>query len=78
MLWKLAIGVFVLLLGIPTGMLLAKFTNDELKYGKVWFKMIVVASLTGAVFNLFYGNDYLLFSLLFIAIVTSMCLKVRK
>ncbi len=72
---KLLIGIAVLLIGIPIGNLLAKYTKEELKQGKKWFKRIVVLSLIGTLISLIIGNDALLFTFAFIAIVTSRSLK---
>ncbi len=72
---KILIGIGILLLGIPIGSYLAKITKEELKKGQKWFKLIVIISLIGAVVSLFLTNDVLLFSFLFIAIVTSRSLK---
>lgn len=65
------IAIAILLLGIPLGNLLAKFTHEELRGGRVWFQTIIIVSLVCGVFSLVVGNDYLLFSFLFMAIVTS-------
>jgi uncharacterized membrane protein YfcA len=76
--FKILIGAGVLVLGIPIGVILAKFTKEELKEGKFWFKLIIISSLIGAILGLIFRNDVLLFSLLFIAVVTSMSLKNKK
>ena len=68
---KIIIGIIILLLGIPIGTFLARITKEELKEGQKWFKLIVFFSLIGAIVSLILRNDYLLFSFLFIAIVTS-------
>jgi len=72
---KIVIGILVLALGIPIGNYLAKITKEELKAGRIWFKLIIIASLIGALVSLLLGNDTLLFTMLFIAIVTSRSLK---
>lgn len=72
---NLLIGVVVLVLGFPLGMYLAKVTRDESKEGRKWFKLIIILSLIGVVVSLVLGNDVLLFSFSFIAIVTSRSLK---
>ncbi|MBU3907259.1 MAG: hypothetical protein KKA64_03335, partial [Nanoarchaeota archaeon] len=64
------IGIIVLVLGIPIGKFLAKVTREELKQGKKWFRWIIIISLIGALINLVLINDILLFSFLFIAVVT--------
>ena len=68
---KLFIGIFILLLGIPLGNYLANLTKEELRSGQVWFRLIIISSLIGAIVSVFLKNDVLLFSFLFIAIVTS-------
>ncbi|MCK5149388.1 hypothetical protein KAJ87_00490 [Candidatus Pacearchaeota archaeon] len=72
---KLIIGVFVLILGFPIGIFLAKKTKEELKSGKKWFKLIIIISLIGGIVGLIIKNDVLMFSFFFIAIVTSRSLK---
>ena len=72
---KLLIGISVLLLGIPIGTFLARLTKEELKDGQKWFKLIIIISLIGAIISLILRIDFLLFTFLFIAIVTGTCLK---
>jgi NADH:ubiquinone oxidoreductase subunit 4 (subunit M) len=73
--FKVIIGVLVLLSGIPIGNYLAKITEEELREGQKWFKIIVIASLIGGTIGLLVGNDFLIFFFFFIAIVTSRSLK---
>lgn len=68
---NIIIGIVVLILGIPIGSLLAKYTKDELKSGQRWFKLLIIISLIGAVISAVLQNDVLFFGFLFIAIVTS-------
>jgi len=70
-LFKLLIGAFVLILGFPIGIVLARWTKEELKSGQKWFKRIIFISLIGGFIGLILRNDFLMFSLFFIAIVTS-------
>lgn len=72
---KLTIGFIVLLLGFPIGFYLKKLTLDENKEGQIWFKIIIIVSAVGALISLIFRNDYLLFTFLFIAIVTGMSLR---
>ena len=72
---NIIIGIFVLLLGIPLGNYLAKTTKEELKSGQEWFKLIIIMSLIGGFIGLLVGDDVLMFSLFFIAVVTSRSLK---
>jgi len=73
--FKLLIGAGVLVLGYIIGIFLAKYTKDELRQGRKWFKIIVYASLAGGVVGMLIRNDVLMFSFFFIAIVTSRSLK---
>ena len=73
--FRLLIGIAFLALGFPIGIFLAKKTKEELKPGKRWFGIIVIVSLVGGVIGLILGNDILMFSFFFMAIVTSRSLK---
>ena len=73
--FKLLIGVLVLVLGFLIGNFLAKVTKDELKQGRKWFKLIVIISLVGGFIGLIISNDVLMFSFFFIAIITSRSLR---
>lgn len=72
---KLGIGFFVILIGIPIGKFLAKFTKEELKDGKKWFKRIIFVCLILIINGLIFKNDVLLFSSAFIAMVTLQSIK---
>lgn len=72
---KLIIGVAFLLFGILIGNLLAKFTKEELTEGRVWFFLVTWVGLIGGFIGLILSNDILMFSLFFIAIVSSRSLK---
>ena len=73
--FKLIIGVLILFLGFPIGMYLKKLTLDENIEGQKWFKIIIALSLLGSLISMFVKNDTLLFTFLFMAIVTGMSLK---
>ena len=75
---KLLIGTAVLLLGVPLGTLLAKQTKEELKDGQKWFNILIIASLIGGLTGLIIGNDFILFSFLFITILTLRSLREQK
>lgn len=68
---NILIGFLVLILGIPIGNLLARYTKEELKDGRKWFNLIILIGLIGGIVGLIIRNDALMFSFLFIAIVTS-------
>ena len=72
---KIIIGIAILCLGIPIGDILAKNTQEELKDGKRWFFLLILISFIGAIISLIFREDALLFTFLFIAIVTSRSLK---
>lgn len=72
---KLLIGVIVLILGIPLGNYFAKITADEQKAGKKWFRLITLLGLIGGFIGLIIGNDVILFTFFFIAVVTSRSLR---
>ena len=72
---KIIIGIAVLLLGVPLGNLLARVTNDEQEKGQGWFRLIILIGLIGGFLGLITGNDIILFTFFFIAIVTSRNLR---
>jgi len=72
------LGIIVLILGIPIGKFLAKISEEELESGKKWFKILILLSFIGAIISLVVKNDVLLFSFLFIVIVTNQSLKINK
>ncbi len=74
---KIIIGVAVLLLGFPIGNFLARITKEEIKEYQKWFKLIIIFSAAGSLISVIFRNDILLFSFLFIIIVTSRSL-IRK
>ncbi len=74
---KILISVIVLFLGIPIGNILRKYTQDEIKQGEKWFKLLTLICLIGGFIGLIIGNDWLLFSLFFIAIVSSRSLVIK-
>ena len=76
--YKLLIGIAILVLGWFIGNFLARITKEELKQGRKWFKLIIILSLIGAVVSLAFREDVLLFSFLFIAVVTSRSLMKEK
>ena len=75
---RLVIGVLVLVAGFPIGNILAQLTKEELAIGGIWFKAIIILCLIGGVIGLILRNDFLMFSLFFVAIVTSRCLTASR
>ena len=72
--YKILIGIGVLILGVLIGKLMARYTNDELESGQPWFKLLTFIGLIGGIVGLIIGNDVILFTMFFIAIVTSQSL----
>lgn len=72
---KLLLGTALLALGFPLGNFLAQKTKEELKQGRKWFRILVAVSLLGGVLGLILGDDILMFSFFFIAVVTSRSMK---
>ena len=72
---NILIGVFVLFVGVVIGNYLAKNTKGELKGGQKWFKLIIIVSLIGGFVGLWIGSDVIMFSLFFVAVVTSRSLR---
>ncbi|MFH1503272.1 MAG: hypothetical protein ABIE36_01290 [Candidatus Diapherotrites archaeon] len=72
---KIIIGVVVLAFGILIGDILARNTKEELRQGRKWFLLLILICFIGAILSLIFTNDALLFTFLFIAIVTSMSLR---
>jgi len=73
--FRFATAIVLLALAVPLGNLLAKATKEELKQGRKWFKLLMIACLAGSIPALIFRNDVIFFSLLFIAVVTSRSVK---
>jgi hypothetical protein len=71
-------GLFILILGIPIGKVLANVTKEELKDGKKWFRLLVAFGLLGGIIGFILENDGLMFSCFFIALVTSQSLDFKS
>ena len=76
--FKLLIGVCVLILGVFIGKLMASLTKEELNSGRPYFKAITLIALTIGLIGLLIGNDVLLFTMFFIALVTAQSVKKKK
>ncbi|NCN51927.1 hypothetical protein GW931_02855 [archaeon] len=75
---RLLIGIVFLILGIPIGNYLKSITLDEQKDGQKWFRILIAISIAIGFYGLIIGNDWLLFTMFFIAIVTSRSLTYPK
>lgn len=67
---KIVIGTLFLIFGWFGGKVLAKVTEEELESGKKWFILLIYAGFIGSIISLFFRNDVLMFTFLFISIVT--------
>jgi len=74
----LLIATVVLILGIPIGNLLRKYAKEELKDGRPWIFLLSLIGLLGGFVGLIVGNDALMFTFFFIAIVSSRSLIRKK
>ncbi len=75
---KLIVGVVVLILGFPMGDILKNATKDEQKAGQFWFVILTYLGLAGGIIGLITGSDWMLFTSLFIAIVSSRSLIIKR
>ena len=75
---KIIIGIIILILGFPIGNLLAKYTKEEINGGRRWLNTLSLLGLLGALIGLIIGNDAILFTFAFIAIVTSRSLPKKR
>ena len=63
---QIILAVVIALLGYPIGLIIAKFTPEELRSGRKWFKLIIFFSLVLIVLTLilFLGQPIVLMFLL--------------
>ena len=72
---RILIGGLFLILGFFVGNWIARVTREEIEKGKKWFFILVIIGLAGGIYGFIAGNDFLLFSFFFIAIVSSRSLR---
>ena len=63
------IEIILLILAVPVGYLISNMAKDELKSGKKWFRILIIASILGAIGFYLYGNKTIAFTMIFIFIV---------
>ncbi|MBU0907014.1 MAG: hypothetical protein KKD18_04240 [Nanoarchaeota archaeon] len=63
------IELIVVLLGIPVGFLIAYWANDELIFGRSWFKWIMILSVLLGAYFAFQGNWPVVWTCGFVVIV---------
>jgi uncharacterized membrane protein YwaF len=76
--YSILLSIGILVLGIPIGKLLAKMTKEELSSGKKWFMILIMVSFVGAIISLIIKNDPLMFTFLFMIVVTSQSIKIKR
>lgn len=74
---QLTIGTLALIMGFPIGNILRKKTMDEQVQGKKYFILLTIIGLLGGIFGLILKKDWMLFTFLFIAIVSSRSIRLN-
>ncbi len=62
--------IVLLILAIPTGYLIAWLARDELKQGRLWFRILIIASLLSGIFFYLYDYNHISLTSFFITIVS--------
>ncbi|MDP1695962.1 MAG: hypothetical protein Q8L29_03545 [archaeon] len=70
MMWE----IIILLIAIPIGYLIAWTARDELLAGRIWFKLLIIASFITAIVFYMMEKRYIVFSSAFIAIISGISL----
>ncbi len=82
--WQIIVAIVVALLGYPVGLLITKFTPEELKQGRKWFKLMILISFLAIIISVFIATgETLLFlasAFVFVALVAlaSLVKSMRK
>ncbi len=63
------INLFLLLLAIPVGFLISWMAKEELKQGRRWFRILVIAGILGGIGFWIYGFIIESLTMFFICIV---------
>jgi len=63
--------IIVSLLGIPVGFLLKKFTKEEMKSGRKWFKLISLAAVLSFIFGVVMGDAVIVVSSIFLFFIAA-------
>lgn len=66
---KVLINLFLLLLAIPVGFLISWMAKEELKQGRRWFRILVIAGILGGIGFWIYGFIIESLTMFFICIV---------
>ena len=57
MAWKNLLLLLISILGIPAGLLISKYTKEELKGGKKWFKILMILMMIIVLISLVFVSD---------------------
>ena len=75
----LLVSVFILLLGVPLGRVLRRFAGkEEIDIGQKYFKAIIIITILGTIVSLVFQKTYLVFTFVFILILTKESIKNKK
>ncbi len=77
-LYQYVLAIVMLVLAVPIGNVLAKLTKEELRLGNKWFKILIISTLILALLSLVIGKNDLFFTFLFVAVVTSRSLDIKR
>jgi hypothetical protein len=61
--------IFILLLAIPTGFLIAWLSRDELVSGRKYFRILMIVSILGTIWFWLSGMSYISWTLAFVFVV---------
>jgi RsiW-degrading membrane proteinase PrsW (M82 family) len=73
-----SLGILILILAFPIGVLLARFTKEELKSGQKYFKVLIGVCVFGLIVSLIIQKIELVFMSLFTGIVAGMSVWMEK
>mgnify|MGYP001584158899 FL=1 len=75
---EMILEIIILLLGIPVGYLIALMARDELKAGRKWFGVLVIASILGAVWFYLIGESVIVWSFGFVGVISAVGLGMER
>lgn len=55
-LFQIILTIVIALAGYPLGLLLAHYTREELKKGRKWFKLVLMACVLGVIVSLIFSR----------------------
>lgn len=76
--WILILTILILLTAIPAGYLIAWMAKEELKPGKMWFKILVLGGILGAIIGVFLRQYVLALTFAYMALMAGISLIKAK